>query len=113
MKKSVLATFIIALFSVYNVFSQEISYAKDSFKVSGNCEMCKSKIEKAANSIEGVKSAKWNVGTQKMTIKYNADKTTVSFIQESIAKVGYDTGAYRAKDETYNNLHHCCKYSRD
>ena len=113
MKKSVLLSFVILFFSVYNIFSQDISYVKESFKVSGNCEMCKSKIEKAANSIEGVKSAKWNVASQKMTIKYNANKTTVSLIQESIANVGYDTGAYKAKDETYNNLHHCCKYSRD
>jgi len=51
--------------------------------------------------------------TQKMTVKYITDKTTVSLIQESIANVGYDTGTYKAKDETYNNLHHCCKYKRD
>lgn len=113
MEKSILSSVIIILLCINTTISQENNFIKDSFKVSGNCEMCKSKIEKAANSIEGVKSAKWNMVSQKMTIKYNTYKTTVSLIQESIANVGYDTGTYKAKDETYNNLHHCCKYKRD
>jgi len=113
MKKSILFSIVIIILCLNSIICQENNFIKNSFKVSGNCEMCKSKIEKAANSIEGVKYAKWNMVTQKMTVKYITDKTTVSLIQESIANVGYDTGTYKAKDETYNNLHHCCKYKRD
>ncbi len=113
MKKSILFSTVIILLGINSISCQENNFIKNSFKVSGNCEMCKSKIEKAANSIEGVKFAKWNMVSQKMTVKYNTDKTTVSLIQESIANVGYDTDNYKAKDETYNKLHHCCKYKRD
>src|SRR5699024_2733946 len=33
----------------------------DMLKVSGNCEMCKNRIEKAAKTVKGVISANWHV----------------------------------------------------
>jgi copper chaperone CopZ len=104
---------ILSFFAFNFMFAQENAFAKQSFKVRGNCEMCKSKIEKAAKSVNGVKSAKWNMVTGKMNVKYNKDKTTIDIIQQSIAEVGYDTEEYVAKDEDYDNLHYCCKYKRD
>ena len=75
--------------------------------------MCKTKIDKAAKSIEGVKYARWNVATSKINVKYDVGKTSVDSIQKAIALVGYDTEKYKASDEIYNNLHKCCKYDRD
>ena len=57
MKKSILFSTVIILLGINSIICQEKNFNKNSFKVSGNCEMCKSKIEKAANSIEGVKSS--------------------------------------------------------
>jgi len=95
-----------------NVFAQKSNYQKETFLVSGNCEMCKKKIEKAAKSVDGIKTAKWNVLNSKMKVKFDANKTTSDAIQSAIALVGYDTENYRAKDEVYENLHYCCKYER-
>ena len=75
--------------------------------------MCKSKIEKTAKQIDGVKSAKWSLASQKIMIKYNNKETSLDEIQSTIASVGYDTEKYKAKDEIYNKLHHCCKYDRE
>ncbi len=96
----------------FHIPAQEATYVKSTFKVWGNCDMCKSKIEKSVKQIDGVKSAKWNVASQKLFIKYNDNETTLDEIQATIAGVGYDTEKYKAKDEDYNNLHHCCKYDR-
>jgi len=85
---------------------------KATFQVSGNCMMCKTKIEKTAKGIPGVKSAKWNVNKQRLKVKFFSEKITLERIQKKIAAVGYDTEMYRAKDETYNLLHYCCKYER-
>jgi copper chaperone CopZ len=74
--------------------------------------MCKKKIEKAAKSVDGIKSAKWNVVNGNMKVKFDTNKTTSDAIQSAIAAVGYDTENYRAKDEVYENLHYCCKYER-
>jgi len=39
-------------------FAQKPKWEKANFKVSGNCDMCKTKIETAAKGIEGVKKSK-------------------------------------------------------
>lgn len=93
-------------------FSQNNKYQKETVKVSGNCGMCKSIIEKTAESIDGVKYARWDSGTSLMKVKFLTKKTDLNKIQKAIANIGYDTELYRANDESYNNLHYCCKYDR-
>jgi copper chaperone CopZ len=92
--------------------AQEITYQKESFKVWGICEMCKTTIDKAAGAIEGVKRASWTLSTKKINVKYDIDKTSVDSIQKALALAGYDSEKYKATDEGYNNLHKCCKYDR-
>jgi len=94
-------------------FAQKPKWEKASFQVSGNCEMCKTKIETAAKGVEGLKTAKWNVVNGKMKIKFNPAITNTDKIQQAIASIGYDTEKHKATDEVYNNLHHCCKYERE
>ena len=84
---------------------------KESFKVSGECGMCKSKIEKAAKAA-GATYAVWNVDKKELTVKYNSTSTNTAKIQEEVARVGYDTPSFKATEEAYNNLHECCKYDR-
>ena len=84
----------------------------ETFKVSGNCGMCKSKIEKAAKEA-GAKSANWNAETQDITVTYKSSSTNTAKIQEKIAFVGYDNAGAKATSEAYNKLHGCCKYDRN
>ena len=93
-------------------FAQKPKWEKVNFQVSGNCDMCKTKIEKAAKAVEGVKTARWNVVSKKMKVKFNPAITNTDKIQQIIASIGYDTEKHKATDEVYNNLHHCCKYER-
>ncbi len=93
-------------------YAQKPKYEKENFKVWGKCEMCKTTIEKAVKSVEGVKTARWNMANGKMKVKFNPEKTDVEKIQQAIAFVGYDTELFKATDESYNNLHYCCKYER-
>lgn len=82
-----------------------------TIKVAGNCDMCKSRIEQAAKSLEGVAKANWNKKTGEMTVAF--DKTiSVSEVQKAIAASGHDTKAFRAKDTTYDKLPACCLYNR-
>ena len=92
--------------------AQKSKWEKATFQVSGNCDMCKTKIEKAATGVEGVKTARWNVVNGKMKVKFNPAITNTDKIQQIIASIGYDTEKHKATDEVYNNLHHCCKYER-
>lgn len=86
--------------------------AKYSIDVNGNCEQCKKRIEKAAYSIAGVKSAVWSVETHQLSLILNEEKTSLLAVKKGIAKIGHDTEEEKATDDVYNNLHHCCQYER-
>lgn len=104
------AFYLLSPFSAHALGGDKV---KEKFKVWGNCGMCNKKITTAAKSVEGVLSAKWSSETQMMVVKFNSELTTLEDIQMKIAAIGYDTEKYKAKDEVYENLHHCCKYDRN
>jgi periplasmic mercuric ion binding protein len=83
----------------------------ESFKVWGNCDLCKARIEKAVNS-EGASSADWNTKTKLLTVTFDPSKTSVDAFCKKLASVGHDTEKYRADDKAYNALDACCKYER-
>jgi Cu(I)/Ag(I) efflux system membrane fusion protein len=86
------------------------SIKKETFEVSGNCESCKERIEKAALAVSGVKSAVWTIDTKMLDISYNEGSTTLETVRKAIAKAGHDNGVYKSDNETYNHLPDCCKY---
>jgi len=122
---------IIALFSVVlgtNSFAQMHDHSKmnmsstttdskmnmastktETIKVSGNCESCQSRIEKAAK-VDGVSKANWDTKTKMLTLVYYPSKTNSDDIQKKIAAVGHDTEKYKADDKAYAKLPGCCKY---
>ena len=81
--------------------------------VLGNCGMCKDRIERAALSVRGVRSATWNQQEQKLTMAFRTDRTDQETIERAIAKAGHDTENFITDEETHANLHHCCIYERD
>jgi Cu(I)/Ag(I) efflux system membrane fusion protein len=82
------------------------------FEVSGNCEMCKERIETVAKSVKGVLSASWDVSTKKFHIGFNSSVTSLDIVQKAIADAGHDNVKYRAADEVYNKLPGCCLYRK-
>lgn len=91
--------------------SEMLENPDEAFTVYGNCSMCKERIETAALTVKAVKQASWNEDTK--LLQLNLDKKTkVADIHKAIAHVGHDTEVETAKDEVYNSLHECCKYTR-
>ncbi|MBS7785772.1 cation transporter [Flavobacterium sp. CYK-55] len=86
--------------------------AQYTIEVNGNCETCKKRIEKAALSVSGVKSASWDMNTHELTLIINEEKTTLFAVKKAIAAVGHDSEEVKAEDSVYENLHSCCKYER-
>lgn len=82
-----------------------------TFKVWGNCEMCKETIESALD-VKGVKSAKWDQESKKITITFFPDKIAEDKLHQLIAAVGYDTEKLRGSDKAYADLPDCCHYTR-
>ena len=112
-----IVTAVIALTLGTNSFAQNHDHSKmvmtktEMIKVSGNCETCKARIEKAAK-VEGVIKANWSMKTKMLTLVYDPSKVLSQDVQRSIAAVGHDTRKFKATTKTYNSLPGCCKYDR-
>lgn len=85
---------------------------KATFKVYGNCEMCKATIESSLHGVKGVESADWNIRSKMITVEYNSSKTNLSKIKRKIANFGYDSDECRAAEAVYKSLPACCQYDR-
>ncbi|MRT93959.1 heavy-metal-associated domain-containing protein [Ancylomarina sp. 16SWW S1-10-2] len=109
MKTKILSVVVMFLLGTMNLLAQSKT---EKFKVFGNCGMCEKTIEKAALSVDGVKSADWNKETKMIEVTFSESKTNMDKVHIAIAKVGYDTEMHKAKDEVYNKLPGCCKYDR-
>ncbi len=107
-KKSglLLSVFFIANF----VFGQK-NDTTITFKVWGNCDMCKHTIETALD-VKGVKLAEWDKNTKIISVTYNPEKINAEKIHELIAASGYDTEQKRGDDKAYQRLSPCCHYER-
>lgn len=76
---------IITLCAVGFTASAQKKVVEDSISVSGNCVMCKMRIE-AALDLDGVKYSEWNVKTKKLFIAYKPEKISDKEIAQAIAK---------------------------
>ena len=93
--------------------SKEVATIEISFGVRGNCGMCKSTIEKAANNVDGVATAVWDVDKKKIAVSFDESKTNVMAIHKAIAASGYDTEKVAGSEDAYKNLPGCCQYDHE
>ena len=92
------------------ISTKEVAMTTAMFGVRGNCEMCKSTIEKAVTSVEGVASADWDKVRKQINVSFDDSKTNLDAIHNAIAASGYDTDKVASTEEAYNNLPGCCQY---
>ena len=106
---------MILLFVTFSIQAQDLKNknAKYDIEVNGNCEMCKKRIEKAAFSVKGVKSADWHIDDHMLHLIINEEKCSVTDVKKAIIKVGHDTKDLKATKEDYEKLHGCCLYERE
>lgn len=105
------ALFLFAATSLTYAQEAKAKPVTTTFKVYGECGMCKNRIEKALQ-VEGVKTASWNVDTKQLTVVYNPKVISLKKIHTLIAAVGHDTSKVKAEDKVYNALPGCCHYQR-
>jgi hypothetical protein len=85
--------------------------AKAEFRVEGNCEMCKERIEKVVRGFDNVAYADWNMDTKFLLIRF--DKyLNIEALKKAIANAGHDTDLFKADDGTYSKLPKCCLYRK-
>ena len=111
--KKIIFILLVALIGIgANAQQKKSKNAKYSVEVNGNCEQCKKRIEKAAFSVAGVKSAVWDVDSHQLALIINEEKTSLGEVEKAVAKAGHDSEKEKASNEDYDKLHSCCKYER-
>ncbi|WP_420572915.1 heavy-metal-associated domain-containing protein [Kordia sp.] len=125
MKKVILSLFIVASLAIIGCKGEAKTDTKTTeqtttadgkelsmttFGVRGNCGMCKTTIEKAANSVDGVAEAIWDVKKKSITVSYDEHKANDKEIHKAIAAAGYDTDKMNGDKVAYKNLPQCCQF---
>ncbi len=90
--------------------NQSADLKHEMFEVSGNCGMCKDRIEEAALSLQGVSEAEWSEETKVLHVTFNHSKVKLADIHKKIAAAGHDTKLEKAPDDVYEALPACCLY---
>jgi len=80
--------------------------------VQGNCDMCKTRIEKTAKTVKDVYSAQWDAGTKILTVRYTDVRPDSDEVEKALAAVGHDTEHHTATDDAYGKLPTCCLYRK-
>ncbi len=110
--------FIVALLATvlgFNSYAQTQTLSKtvvtktEKLKVSGNCDQCKARIEKAAK-LDGVTKAEWSTESKILSVTFDPSKTNLDQIGKKVAASGHDNEKAKADDKAFNALPGCCKY---
>jgi mercuric ion binding protein len=117
--KNILSIGLIAFLSISTLLTsaqekkvKEPKIRTISFTVQGSCGECKTRIEKAAYSIRGVRVAEWKKQEQILKVSFSTKKVTEEQIHNAVAAVGHSTSKVKVTPEAYNNLPGCCQYEQ-
>jgi copper chaperone CopZ len=77
--------FAASLLLLLSITTHAQTKSTETFKVYGNCGMCKKTIETAALDAKGVKSATWGIKVDMFTVVFDSSKTDLDKIKTAIA----------------------------
>ena len=108
MKAFILLCFV-ALFGMSTAAPTNDNIKKVTIKTSAVCEMCKVRIEKVLNGLEGVEDAELDLVTKNVKIKYDEDVIQVTQLKQAITMAGYGADDLPARPKAVDALPNCCK----
>jgi outer membrane receptor for ferrienterochelin and colicins len=103
--------YIIPLLFVMSSTSAMLGQHAISFIVKGDCDMCKSRIEKISLGTPGVYAAEWSDETLLLNLEVDTVKLDLQNLHEKLAKAGHETSLLKADPEAYAALPACCHYN--
>jgi hypothetical protein len=111
MKSIKFISMLLITLSITTSYAQRKNEKSENVKILGNCDMCKSTIEKTG-TIGNEAKVDWDKNTKIAMLTYDSLKTSKEDILKRIALAGYDSESFLAPDDTYLNLPSCCQYER-
>ncbi|MEG2103363.1 MAG: heavy-metal-associated domain-containing protein [Flavobacterium sp.] len=81
-------------------------------QTNGVCKHCEDLFKEKVPFFKGVKDYSYDAKTSKMTITYDAKKTSPEVLRAQISKLGYDADGVKADAAAREKLPACCKTSK-
>jgi copper chaperone CopZ len=109
---------IIAIFGLLLVFTfvstnllraEDTNISEVNIKTTATCDMCKTKIEKYVNKMEGIQKSDLNLDSKIIYVKFDKTKVTVEDIKNTIKDLGYNADEVKRDERAYKKLPKCCK----
>lgn len=109
--------FPVILFSMLFVFACKTpessagggAYTSAVISTSAECDMCKAKIEGAVGELKGVRSAKVDLSSKTLSVRYSKDKISLDEIRKTLTGLGYRADQLAPSAAAYQALPACCK----
>lgn len=83
--------------------------AEVEIQTSAKCGMCKQRIERDLGLTKGVESAKLDLNSKVVTVKYNTKKMSEADVKKAISTIGYDADEVVANEKSHDQLPGCCQ----
>ncbi|KFF14057.1 TonB-dependent receptor [Chryseobacterium soli] len=109
--KLYISKLVLGVFLLFTSFTFAQNISKNQFRVKGNCEMCKERIETTAKKA-GATSARYSIDLQTLTLE-TEPSVSPDEILKKVAEAGHDNEKFKTSDATYESLPGCCHYERD
>lgn len=97
MKRNILFLFMM-LFTV-SIMAKDIKTVVFQPTPQMHCEGCENKIKGNLRFEKGVKAIETNLEKQTVTVKYDADKTSIEKLQQGFTKFGYTVKVVEKSDK--------------
>ncbi|SDI46673.1 Outer membrane receptor proteins, mostly Fe transport [Chryseobacterium taeanense] len=109
--KSYISKVILGIFLLFTPFIFAQNLSQNQFKVKGNCDLCKERIETTAKKA-GAKKASYSIDSQTLTLETEGNVSSADILKK-VAEAGHDNELFKADETVYNALPACCHYERD
>jgi mercuric ion binding protein len=109
---SLIVAFVATTLFTTTLSAKPLRDETSTFKVYGNCTMCKSRIETALLKNKNIKKATWDVNTKMLIVVYDPQLIGLDNIHKIVADAGHDTDKVKANDKVYKSIPKCCQYRK-
>jgi len=117
MKTSAILTLVLGFLFLVGCGSQEqqeelpaIEYTTETIKLETiQCQMCVATVQKALAEVDGIYETNVDLTAKMATVSFDADITSLSDVEKSIAKAGYHANETKRDEDAYAKLPDCCR----
>lgn len=101
--------YLLSILFVIGALSVDAQRSTVVIETSAICGQCKDRIEEHMRFAKGVKLAELDLDSKKLTVVYNAGKTSPETLRNEVSSIGYKADNVEPVETAYHELPACCR----